>query len=58
MFGTEQMLPPEWPSGAYLAQLKAFIGSLHNGRIVDVASGHSSPVEAPDAVAVQLKPFL
>jgi pimeloyl-ACP methyl ester carboxylesterase len=58
MFGTRQTLPAEWPSGAYLAKLKAIIGSLDDGRLVDVAAGHGIPVEAPDEVTAQLQRFL
>lgn len=54
-YGALQTLPPQWRPGAYVARLKAWMASLPQGSIVDVAAGHGIPVDAPDAVAAQVR---
>ena len=56
LFGAKQNLTePGWPPGAYLARMKEFIKSLPKGSITEVNAGHGIPVEAPEAIATQIK---
>jgi hypothetical protein len=47
----QELTEAGWPAGAYLARLRAFIGSLPNGKILEVNTGHGIPLEDPAAIA-------
>ncbi len=56
LFGSLQDLTePGWAPGAYLTRMRAFLNSLPRGRIVKVQADHGIPVEAPQAIAREIK---
>jgi pimeloyl-ACP methyl ester carboxylesterase len=51
LWGTLQEDPAAWAPGAYEAALRSWVASLPHGQLVELATGHAVPLDAPKAVA-------